>query len=207
MPVPTLSAIEARVLAVLVEKQRTVPDAYPLSLNALILGCNQKSSRDPVMNVSEAEAQQALDRLRALHFIIDSSGGRVARFGHNAGRVLQIPSESVALLATLMLRGPQTIGELRINSDRMQRFADISSVEAFVHELAERYQLVVELPRRPGERETRWAHLLCGPPAADAPAPRQREAIAEDSLRERVARLEGELAELKAAVAELRGRV
>ncbi|MBI4754843.1 MAG: YceH family protein [Betaproteobacteria bacterium] len=161
---PHLSLIEARVLGVLVEKQHTVPDTYPLSLNALVAGCNQRSSRDPVLNASEAEVQEAVDSLRARDLVIESSGSRVARHSHNMGRVLQLPPPAVALLATLMLRGSQTAGELRINSERLYRFADISTVEAFLQELAGRSAgaMVVELARRPGERENRWAHLLSG---------------------------------------------
>ena len=121
------------------------------------------------MNASETEVQAALDRLRTLSFVVESSGGRVMRYAHNAERVLAVPSQAVALIAVLMLRGPQTVGELRINCDRLHRFADTSAVEGFLHELAARPAgaLAVELPRQPGTRETRWMHLLSGPPAAD----------------------------------------
>jgi len=172
MTLPALSPLEARILGVLVEKQHTVPDTYPLSLNALVAGCNQKTSRDPVMEATDAQVQAAVDVLKRLDLVVETSGGRVARYSHNAGRVLGVPAASVALLAVLMLRGPQTSGELRINTERLHRFADLSSVEGFLHELAERQAgaLVVELARAPGAREPRWAHLLGGPVAA-APAP------------------------------------
>ena len=113
--------------------------------------------------------QAVIDHLKALSLVVESSGGRVMRYAHNVGKVLAIPSQSVALLAALMLRGPQTAGELRINCERLHHFSDISAVEGFLHELAAREAgaLVVELPRQPGTRETRWAHLLSGPPAAD----------------------------------------
>ncbi len=213
--VPSLSAVEARVLGVLVEKQRTVPDTYPLSLNALVSGCNQKSSRDPVMEVADTQAQEALDSLRGISLVIESSGGRVPRFEHNVERVLQIPSPSAALLAVLMLRGPQTAGELRINCDRLHRFADISAVEAFLQELAARPAgaLVAELPRQPGSRENRWAHLLCGMPAAaqrmpaPSPAPATATARKEDGnaeLRARIDALESRVAELQAQIDTLR---
>ena len=168
-PLPLLTLLETRVLGVLVEKERTVPDTYPLSLNALVTGCNQKTSRAPLMEASEAEVQAVLDELRSLSLVIESSGGRVMRYAHNLPRVLGIPTESAALVATLMLRGPQTPGELRINAERLHRFADIGSLEAYLAELAERRDgaLVVELRRAPGARESRWAHRLCGPPAAD----------------------------------------
>ena len=150
----------------LVEKERTVPDSYPLSLNALVLGCNQKTSRSPTMEAAEADVQAALDELRAMSLVVESSGGRVMRYAHNLPRVLAIPTESAALVATLMLRGPQTPGELRINAERLHRFADLCSLEAYLAELAARAAgaLVVELPRAGGARENRWMHLLCGEP-------------------------------------------
>jgi uncharacterized protein YceH (UPF0502 family) len=214
MPPPPLSLLETRVLGVLVEKQHTVPDTYPLTLLALTAGCNQKTSRDPVLNVSEAEVQAALDHLRTLSFVVESSGGRVMRYAHNVERVLMVPAQAVALLAALMLRGPQTVGELRINTDRLHRFADTSAVEGFLHELAARPAgaLAVELPRQPGARETRWAHLLSGPPAAEIPTravsgePDQDAAGNSEiaTLQSDVARLQAEVAELQAAVAQLR---
>ncbi|MGB8433014.1 MAG: DUF480 domain-containing protein, partial [Burkholderiales bacterium] len=165
MPLPELSILETRVLGVLVEKERTVPDAYPLSLNALVLGCNQKNNRTPVLQVSEREVQAALDALRPLSLVIESSGSRVMRFSHNLERVLRIDERAVALLAALMLRGPLTIGELRSNADRLVRFPDLGSVETEMRKLAMGSEtqggpLVALLPRAPGEREPRWAHLL-----------------------------------------------
>src|SRR6266536_6613873 len=209
----TLSLLESRVLGVLVEKQHTVPDAYPLTLNALVTGCNQKTSRDPVLNASEAEAQATIDHLKTLSFVEESSGGRVMRYAHNIERVLDVPSQAVALLATLMLRGPQTVGELRINSDRLHRFVDGSAVEAFLHELADRGAgaLVAELPRQPGARENRWAHLLSGaPPIATVSAAEPQAAAGSvvapaelAALRESVRRLEDEFDALKRQVAML----
>src|SRR5437762_2397894 len=124
-----LSPLETRVLGVLAEKQHTVPDAYPLTLNALVAGCNQKTSRDPILDAGEAEVQASVDHLRALSLIVESSGGRVMRYAHNVERVLAVPSQSVALLAALMLRGPQTVSELRTSTERLHRFADASAVE------------------------------------------------------------------------------
>jgi len=214
-PVPTLSLLETRVLGTLVEKQHTVPDTYPLTLNALVAGCNQKSSRSPVMEVTEAEVQAALDSLRSANLVIESSGGRVARYSHNFERVLQIPSQAAALLTVLMLRGPQTAGELRINSERLHRFADISAVEAFLQELAARPAgpLVVQLPRLPGARENRWAHLLSGAPKAEASAGEARPVEEPPSLGEiaalkaQVAKLDSEVASLKALVARITGQL
>lgn len=162
-----LSLLEARVLGVLVEKAHTVPDSYPLSLNSLTLGCNQKTARDPVMAVSEGDVQATIDSLKVLSLVFEASGSRVTRYEHNLGRVLALPSQSVALLCVLMLRGSQTTSELRANSERLHRFADLSSVEGFLDELAARADgkggsLAVKLPRAAGSREPRWAHLLCG---------------------------------------------
>jgi uncharacterized protein YceH (UPF0502 family) len=209
---PLLSLLETRVLGVLAEKQLTVPDTYPLTLNTLVSGCNQKSSRDPVIDAHESEVQAAIDSLKSLTLVVESSGGRVARYAHNIERVLHLPSQSVAILVMLMLRGPQTAGELRINCDRLHKFADISSVEAFLHELAERTagSLVLELPRQPGSRENRWAHLLSGEPvieyASSASSQMGGDALSLSEiaiLKAKVANLESELSELKALVAKL----
>jgi uncharacterized protein YceH (UPF0502 family)/acyl-CoA thioesterase FadM len=171
--VKPLSALEARVLGVLVEKQATVPDSYPLSLNALVLGCNQKTVREPVMNASEAEVLAAIEGLRERALVVEVSGARVVRYEHNAARGLGVPGQAVALLAMLMLRGPQTSAELRLNCERLHRFADVSSVEGFLDELAAKSpRLVVRLARGTGSREQRWAHALGGPQAqAEAAAP------------------------------------
>lgn len=211
-PLSPLSLLETRILGVLAEKQRTVPDTYPLSLNALVAGCNQKTSRDPVMEVSEAEVSVALDTLRGHSLVIESSGSRVPRYSHNIERVLQVPSQSVAILTILMLRGPQTAGELRINCERLHRFADISAVEAFLNELAERSAgaLVQELPRQPGMRENRWMHLLSGAPSEDqlracgGRADEGSQAAPEmQVMQQRIAGLEGEVARLQDQLARL----
>lgn len=204
-----LTLTEARVLGTLMEKARTVPDSYPMSLNTLVAGCNQRSSRDPVTNLSEAEVQEALDGLKRRSLAFTSRGSRVDRWEHNFQRALVVPEQSAVLLGLLMLRGPQTPGELRIHSERWYRFADISSVEAFLDEMQSRTEdkggpLVVQLPRAPGAREARWAHLLCGPvdvslPADAAPEP----AVSSGGLAARVAALESEVAQLRAAFADL----
>ncbi len=213
MALPALSLLETRVLGVLIEKQHTVPDTYPLSLNALVAGSNQKSSRDPVLNASEAEVQAAIDQLKSLSLVMEGSGSRVTRYEHNAPRVLQLPPQSVALLAILLLRGPQTPGELRINCERLYKFSDISSVEVFLHELRDRATapLVVELQRRPGSRENRWAHLMSGAAAEDAMAIAPAAAVAGGditvgelaALKANVARLEEDVARLKAALTKI----
>jgi uncharacterized protein YceH (UPF0502 family) len=202
---PPLTELQARVLGVLVEKQRTVPDIYPLSLNALVAGCNQKNNRDPVFEVGEAQVQEAVDALHARSLLSQSSGARVARYEHNLARALRIPDQAVALLAALMLRGPQTAGELRINSERLHRFADIASVEAFLDELATRAEaqggpLVVKLERRAGERGERWAHLLCGPVRPASVETRADAAGELEALRRELDAVRAEVAELRAAL-------
>lgn len=164
----TITPVEARVLATLMEKARTVPDSYPLSLNALLLGCNQKTTREPVMNLTEAEVADALSSLKERQLVRENSGSRVTRFDHNFQRGIGVPEQSAVLLGLLMLRGPQTAAELRLNTERWYKFADISSVEGFLEELQDRSPekggpLVVKLAKAPGAREQRWAHLLCGP--------------------------------------------
>jgi len=213
LPTPiTLSPIEARVLATLMEKARTVPDSYPLSLNTLMLGCNQKSTRDPLMNLTEAEIATALDTLMPMNLVRESSGSRVTRYEHNFQRGVGVPEQSAVLLGLLMLRGPQTAGELRLNAERWYRFADISSVEGFLEELQDRSDakggpLTVKLPRAHGAREQRWAHLLCGPVDMEGAMPGNANASAGSAsasgLTERVAHLESELAQLQQTVRAL----
>lgn len=214
-----LSSTEARVLAVLVEKQHTVPDSYPLSLNALTLGCNQKTARDPVMQLGEAEVLQAINGLKELSLVNEVSGNRVVRFDHNAARGLGVPSQSVALLTLLMLRGPQTSAELRLHTERLHRFADLSSVEGFLDELSTKEPVrVVKLPRNPGEREPRWAHLLCGEPVlpastgtlsflATAPAPDAAWAQELAAMKAEQQRLADEVASLRALLTRLSGEL
>jgi uncharacterized protein YceH (UPF0502 family) len=156
--------------------------------------------------------QAAVDSLKSMSLVIESSGGRVARYSHNFERVFQVPRQAAALLAVLMLRGPQTAGELRINCERLHPFADISSVEAFLNELAERAAgaLVSELPRQPGSRENRWTHLLSGAPQLREAAPAMASAEPGDlgvselaALRANVSRLEKDVTELKTLVARI----
>ena len=211
-PLPALSLLETRTLGVLVEKERTVPDTYPLTLNALTAGCNQKTSRDPVIHAEEGDVQAAIDHLKVLSLVVESSGGRVMRYTHNVGRVLQLPPQSVALLAVLFLRGAQTVGELRINCERLHKFGDVLAVQAFLEELRDRREgaLVKELARQPGARENRWAHLLSGDVAAEAAAASTSKSEEETvtlseiaTLKANVADLQGQLASLNATVARL----
>ena len=205
-----LSLLEARVLGVLIEKAHTVPDSYPLSINSLTLGCNQKTAREPVLNATEGEVQDAVLALKALNLVFEASGSRVTRYEHNTGRTLALPSASIALLATLSLRGPQTVSELRTASERLHRFADLSSVEGFLDELAARPHdkggaLVVKLPRAPGAREPRWAHLLSG--AIDLSAMPVATDSADFVAASEIAALKAQQGAMQIELTELRGLV
>ena len=207
-----LDAVAGRVLGVLVEKQLSTPDYYPLTLNALLAGCNQKSNREPVMNLDEPAVHDALDTLRHRSLVMESYGasGRVLRYSHNLPKVLGIGEASTALLATLLLRSAQTAAELRANTDRLYRFADLSSVEAHLEELANRSAgaLVLRLPKRPGEREPRWVQryaagdedeaIATGAPSELLPADVALTEIA--ALRDEVNQLREEVATLRALV-------
>ncbi|MBP8186178.1 MAG: YceH family protein [Comamonas sp.] len=208
-----LSPTEARVLATLMEKARTVPDSYPMTLNSLASGCNQKTSRDPVMQLSDADILATLDSLRDRHLVMEVSGQRAMRWEHNFERVLGVPSQASALLGLLMLRGPQTAAELRTNAERWHRFADTGSVEAFLEELQERSEekggaLVQLLPKAPGAREARWAHLLCGTPAvpvhsgSNATLDPRVDASRIEALEARVATLEAQVQRLCTALGD-----
>ena len=197
---PDLSLIETRVLGVLVEKQHTVPDTYPLTLLALTAGCNQKTSRDPVLNATESEVQSTIDRLKTLTLVVESSGGRVMRYAQNVGRVLAIPSQAVALLAVLMLRGPQTPGELKQRTERIHRFGSPADVVQALDALTGR-ELVQRLERRPGQKEERYAQLVGG----------ETEELGSDPLRGQTpaagSDFEQRLSRLEAAVEDLRARL
>lgn len=207
-----LSAAEARVLATLMEKARTVPDSYPLTLNSLQSGCNQKSSREPVMTLSEGEIAEALDGLRERSLVFESSGGRASRYEHNFERAVGVPSQAAALLGLLMLRGPQTAGELRLNAERWHKFADIGSVEVFLEELQDRPAdkggaLVLKLPRAPGAREQRWAQLLCGPVDVQALAGSGGGSTSSGTPGEELRALTERVAALEELVAQLQERL
>jgi uncharacterized protein YceH (UPF0502 family) len=196
-----LNGAALRVLGCLIEKERTTPEYYPLSLNALASACNQKTNRDPVLALDEAEVARGLEQLRSAGLAMQSAeGSRVARYAHNVAAKLQLDAAEVALLAELLLRGPQTAGELRARAERMHHFADIADVESSLGRLIERDPpLVAKLARQPGRKEPRYQQLLGGAPSGDEaraaePAP---ESATED---DRVARLEAEVRALRAEV-------
>ncbi len=196
-----LTEVEARVLGCLMEKQRTTPDQYPLTLNALATACNQKSSRNPVMHLDPGEVGHVVNQLRDRNLIHASFAGRTERYDHKMIGALHLGRQEQAVLCVLMLRGPQTTGELRTNTGRMADFPDLETVADTIHGLAARDQpLVVELPRLPGKREERFMHLLCGAPTAE-----QIAAIGATATRSSPS-AEGDerLAELEAQVQHLR---
>ena len=184
-----LDEVELRVLGCLIEKQRTTPDVYPLSLNALRLACNQTTNRDPVVSYDEATIRAALDRLaqRGWVRLASGPGSRAVKFRHLLDDALRLSAAQISVLSVIMLRGAQTPGELKQRTERLHPFASLAEVEATLSELIDR-ELVVRLPRRPGQKEQRYAHTLAGEAADEQPAP--------TSLEERVARLEEEMAEV-----------
>jgi uncharacterized protein YceH (UPF0502 family) len=200
-------AVEIRVLGCLLEKQRTTPDAYPLSLNALRLACNQSTNRDPVVDYDEPAIRDALARLRRRGWtrLASGAGSRAAKYRHLLDEAIGLGRDEQALLCVLMLRGPQTPGELKGRTERMHPFADLAAIEDVLHRLGDR-GLVVRLARRPGQKEDRFAQRLGGdaePEAAEvpvAPAP-----AGEDDLAARVQQLERAVDELRAEVQALRG--
>jgi len=209
-----LNAVEARVLGALIEKAVTTPDYYPLTLNSLTAACNQKSNRDPVMALEETQVVRALDHLREKGLAVQKTlvDARVPKYGHTIEQRVDLSPGERAALCVLLLRGPQTPGEVRGRSGRLHEFGDLGSVEAILDGLANRPDgpFVIKLPRQPGRREHRYAHLLCGAVEVDAaevagPAmePATRAVRAED---ERIAALEQEVAALHDAVAELQQR-
>ena len=194
-------AVELRVLGSLIEKQRTTPDTYPLSLNALKLACNQATNREPVVQYDEVTIRAALDRLarRGWTRLASGPGSRVAKFRHLLDEALRLDVGSVSLLAVLMLRGPQTAAELRARSERLHPFLSMEEVERALAGLEER-ELVRLLPRRPGEREQRYVQLLGGAEAAPEAAIGETLGAPASELEERVARLEEQVASLQAAL-------
>ncbi len=216
---PLLTDVEARVLGSLIEKELTTPEYYPLSLNALVNACNQINNRDPVVAYGESDVSRALDTLRDKQLAVVITGGtsRVHKFGHKFADTFSLNRAEVAALTVLLLRGPQTVGEIRNRSGRLHEFADLGEAQTTLAALTERTTpLVTMLPRQPGTKESRYAHLLCGevtlpvtstaahpandPISATPPAP----AAATANLENEVAELRKELAELRDQFAEFR---
>jgi len=194
-----LHPIEVRVLGSLLEKEITTPEYYPLSLNALINACNQKSNREPMVNFDQETVEHALQTLRdkGLLLTITGAGSRVPKYGHRISEKLNLGRRELAIVCELMLRGPQTLGELRTRADRMHSFEDLAQVESVIEHLPE---LITKLPRRPGEKEARSAHLLSGAPAI----PENEPEVPQPMRSDRIVNLEAEVAELRRELESLK---
>jgi uncharacterized protein YceH (UPF0502 family) len=206
-----LDEIEIRVLGCLVEKDLATPEYYPLTLNALTNACNQKSNREPVMLLEDTDVVRALDSLRQKQMAHQSAEGvRTAKYCHNLEGVLRLDPEELAVLAELLLRGPQTVGELRNRAERMCPVGDLQAAEELLQNLMERDEpLLMRLPRQPGRKEQRFAHLLSGTPEIDetsslAPEPARRQVAAEN---DRIAKLEEDMATFRTELDEVRNQL
>ena len=205
----TLNEIEVRVLGSLVEKQLTTPEYYPLTLNALTAACNQKSNRDPVMSLGETEIQAAIDHMRDMNlvYLFYGSGSRTVKYKHMLPSVYELDPAGTAVMTVLMLRGPQTIGEIRDRTGRLFEFRDLNEVQAALDELSKRDEpLIVKLERQTGQKEARYAHLLSGEiDVSKLPAPAERSAGGGGSASgERIEKLEGEVERLSSELAEFK---
>jgi uncharacterized protein YceH (UPF0502 family) len=196
-----LTAIQVRVLGCLIEKKESTPDQYPLTLNALRNACNQKSSRYPVVSYSEGEVGHAIRELEAMDLVRENWGARVAKYEHLANKTLDLHSKGIALIGTLMLRGPQTLGELKTHSHRLFEFDDLDDVQFALQQLIDHEpSMATALPRQTGQKEGRYAHLLSGEP--DIPAPAMQPAAARSSTG-----LDARLTELEVEMEALRNRL
>jgi uncharacterized protein YceH (UPF0502 family) len=205
---PLLSAAEARVLGCLIEKEATTPDTYPLTVNAAHVAANQKTARDPVMTLEVGEVNHALRQLEAKGLAKQVFSSRAERYEHRASIFFSVPKQQIALLGLLLLRGAQTVHELLARSERLAKFEDADDVRHHLERLIQRQPaLIVQIPRGPGQREDRYAHLLCGPVDVAAISERipQRSEPESSALEARVAALESEVAALREEIAALRG--
>ena len=200
-----LTAIQARVVGCLMEKKETTPEQYPLTLNALKNACNQKTARNPVTAYNEGEIGHTLRELESLGLVREAWGVRVPKYEHQAGKVLGLQSKGLALLCPLILRGPQTLGELKTNSHRLFEFDDLDDVQYVLQRLTEHEPALVKLlPRQAGQKEQRYAHLICGEPDIPEPAARTAYIQPPDDLTRRVETLEKEVDALKQQIESLK---
>lgn len=200
-PDPPLTAEEARVLGCLIEKESTTPETYPLTQNATVTACNQKTSRNPVMKLDPGRVGQTLRKLEQRGLVASEYGARASRYRHRVDAQMKLTPPQRVLIGLLLLRGPQTLSELYTRSERMHRFDDLDDVQYALERLATREPpMVVQVPRGPGQREDRWMHLLCGTvdtgPAQPAPDATPADTDSE-SLEQRIAGLEERVAELE----------
>ena len=204
--IEALAPSEVRVLGALIEKEATTPEYYPLSLNALVNACNQKSNRDPVVDFDDEVVLAAIERLRALGLAFIITGSRVTKYSQRISETLNLGRRELAALCTLLLRGPQTLGEIKDRSERMFAFGDLSETETVLDRLADwpGGGLVTKLPRQPGQKEIRFAHLLAGEPSLEAPTPGTASAAPPSSSR--IVQLEIDLQQLRAEFEALKER-
>ena len=208
LPGRELDAVELRVLGSLMEKQLSTPEYYPLTLNALVAACNQKSNREPVMELSESDVQRALDRLQDEKLVWKVMGGRAVRYDHNLDALWHIDRPAKALLTLLFLRGPQTAGEMRGRSDRLHSFDSVADAESKLEEMASHPEpLGKRLPRRPGQKEERWAHLAGGAVIDEPMAEAEHASEAREPLSARVQRLEEQVASLTGELRALKEKL
>lgn len=201
-----LDPVEIRVAGALLEKELLTPDVYPMTLQGLVAACNQRTSREPVTDLSAADVTGGLDRLRELVLAWKVTGSRADKWEHNLDAKWQLGRAEKALMALLLLRGPQTAAELRARSERMHDFASVESAEELLRTMAAHSEpLVVELPRKPGQKETRWTHLAGGVPTEEAVAPRNASPTGPSAIERRLLSLEERLAAVEAELAALKG--
>jgi hypothetical protein len=203
-----LNENECRVLGSLIEKQLTTPEYYPLTLNALVNACNQKSNRDPVMSLGESEVLAAIDSLREknLVYTFHGSTSRTVKYKHVLPSVLDLEPPAVAVVTLLLLRGPQTIGELRGRSERLHEFKDLGEVQQTLNEMGTRDEpLVVKLERQPGQKDARYAHLLSGEVDVTAVVSVPQRSAADEGSSERLEKLEEQVASLRSELESIRG--
>jgi hypothetical protein len=201
-----LSAIEARILGCLIEKEATTPEQYPLTLNAIHLACNQKTNREPITEFSLGDVGHSMRHLDPRGLVRSQHGARAERYEHRVNTVFSLTKQQQALLCVLMLRGPQTLSELMTRTERLASFSDIDEVKHTLDRLSQReIPLVERIPRASGQREDRYVHLLCGPvDHSQLPAPKAAPASASNALEERIAQLEERLANVEQQLQQLK---
>ena len=207
---PTLDATEARIIGCLIEKQATTPDTYPLTLNAIVVACNQKSSRDPIMDLELGKVGHTVRELETKGLIAATLGARASRYEHRFDSIYDVRPRQRVLLALLMLRGPQTVNELYARSERLSDFPDAAEVSSVLDRLIDREPaLVVRIPHQAGQREDRYMHLLCGPVdvTATLPAARSERAPANDGLLARIDLLEAQVEQLQRDLAQVQAQL
>ena len=201
-----LSAIEARILGCLIEKEATTPEQYPLTLNAIHLACNQKTNREPIMELSLGEVGHCMRQLDPRNLVRSQHGARAERYEHRVNTVFSLTKQQQAIICVLMLRGPQTLSELMTRTERLASFSDMDDVKHTLERLSQRdHPLIEQIPRASGQREDRYVHLLCGPvDHSQLPATKTASAATSNALEDRITRLEERLAAVEQELQKLK---